>query len=100
MGIDLEGNTMTPTGTPMEGDMVTSPPKSLHSQGREGTNLKEWLASINLEQYGGVFAENGFEDHMDGLTELTDHNLKELGINIMGHRLAIIKSIKQMNSSQ
>jgi len=87
-----EGDAITRVDT-REGDIVTTN-GDVHYQ--NGQKLTDWLSEMHLNQYLGVFVENGFEDHMDALTELRNDDLRDMGISIMAHRLAIIKSINQI----
>jgi len=42
-------------------------------------DLAQWLAELGLSQYAAAFAENDVD--FDILPQLTDADLKELGIN-------------------
>ncbi len=53
--------------------------------------VSEWLNGLGLGQYSAVFEENAVEVHI--LPDLTDTDLKELGISALGHRKLILKSI-------
>jgi class 3 adenylate cyclase/tetratricopeptide (TPR) repeat protein len=52
-----------------------------------------WLASLGLEQYEALFRERQIE--ADGLPELTDQRLRDLGIPL-GHRLRMLRAIRQL----
>lgn len=51
--------------------------------------IREWLASLQLEQYADSFERN--EVTPDILTELDHEILKELGVDVIGHRLKLLK---------
>jgi hypothetical protein len=46
--------------------------------------MEEWLRNLRLGQYAQAFAENDIDFSVLG--ELTDADLKELGVNSLGHR--------------
>ena len=54
------------------------------------TQIGEWLQAQNLEQYADGFDENHIA--LEDLPELTDADLKELGVAAMGHRKAILRA--------
>ena len=51
-------------------------------------DIEQWLANLGLSQYADTFAENGID--VDVLSELTEEDLKELGV-LLGHRRKILK---------
>ena len=53
--------------------------------------VTEWLNRLGLDQYVVNFEENAIE--MDILSDLTDSDLKEMGIAALGHRKTILKAI-------
>lgn len=59
-----------------------------------GLNLQDWLDRIGLSQYIPAFEEN----HIDGtiLFELTNDDLKELGIQSLGHRKRLLAAIRDL----
>ena len=56
----------------------------------------EWLALLGLSEYAQVFAENGIDHSV--LCELTDQDLKELGV-LLGHRRKMLRAIAQLDDS-
>ena len=54
------------------------------------TQISQWLQAQNLEQYADGFNEN--EITLEDLPDLTDADLKELGVAAMGHRKAILRA--------
>lgn len=58
------------------------------------TDVARWLAGLGLEQYADAFAENDID--IDVVTELTDHDLKSIGISL-GHRRKILRGIKELS---
>jgi tetratricopeptide (TPR) repeat protein len=53
-------------------------------------HLRTWLADLGLEQYADAFEGNAVD--WDTLSELTDGNLKDLGVDKLGHRKKILKA--------
>ena len=60
--------------------------------------VMEWLNRLELGQYAATFEENAIE--FDILPELTDADLKEMGVNALGHRKAILKAINSLHPDQ
>jgi len=50
--------------------------------------IAEYLQSLELEQYLSIFQENDID--FETLKELSDGDLKELGITSFGHRKKIL----------
>lgn len=64
------------------------------------TTLKFWLNSIGMNEYLELFIKEGFGDdiaQMRALTNLTDNQLKSIGINKLAHRLLILDGIRALN---
>ena len=55
------------------------------------SELTQWLTSFGLEQYVDAFEDNAIETAL--LPELTDDDLKTLGVEALGHRKRILKAI-------
>jgi len=66
-----------------------SPPQSL-SSGAD-MDLAQWLAELGLGQYAAAFTEN--EIDFDVLAQLTDADLKELGVSSLGNRKRLLAAI-------
>jgi class 3 adenylate cyclase len=54
-------------------------------------NVADWLRALGLEQYEATFRENDVAGEL--LPDLTDYDLKELGITSLGHRRQLLKAI-------
>ena len=54
-------------------------------------NMKKWLEQQNLGQYADAFERNQID--LSILRELSDQDLKELGVNALGHRKLLLKAI-------
>jgi hypothetical protein len=54
-------------------------------------DLGGWLRSLGLEQYEAAFRENAIDEKM--LPRLTAEDLKDLGINLVGHRRLLLDAI-------
>lgn len=58
--------------------------------------IEDWLASLGLSEHAQCFAENYIDASV--LRDLTDHDLKELGIPF-GHRKKILRAIKGLEGA-
>lgn len=58
-------------------------------------DIAEWLKSIGLEQYALTFAENRIG--ADVLSELTDQDLRDLGVTALGDRKRLLVTIASLN---
>ena len=52
--------------------------------------ITEWLEKLGLSEYAQRFAENGIDP--DVLPDLTDQDLKDLGV-VLGHRRKMLRAI-------
>jgi class 3 adenylate cyclase/predicted ATPase len=58
------------------------------------TELAEWLARHGLGQYAQTFEENNIEYSF--LPELTENDLRKLGISSLGHRKKLLRAIEAL----
>jgi class 3 adenylate cyclase/tetratricopeptide (TPR) repeat protein len=58
--------------------------------------VEDWLRNLGMSQYVQVFAENDIE--FDVLVELTDADLKEIGVNSLGHRKRLLGAVAKLRS--
>ena len=58
-------------------------------------NVETWLAELGFEHYAAAFAENGVESSM--LHELTNEDLKDLGVDRLVDRKTILKAIARLS---
>jgi class 3 adenylate cyclase len=56
-----------------------------------------WLQSLGLGEYASAFVAQGVDFEL--LSELSDDDLKELGVVLLGHRKRIVKSIAALGST-
>jgi hypothetical protein len=56
-----------------------------------------WLESLSLGDYVAAFSKEQITG--DVLSEISDEMLKALGVDALGHRLKILKSVREMKSS-
>jgi class 3 adenylate cyclase len=56
-------------------------------------NVVKWLEGLGLAQYAAAFAENDVDFAI--LSNLTDADLKELGISSLGHRKRLLAAIAE-----
>lgn len=57
------------------------------------SDIREWLTGLGFAQYADAFEEN--EISVELLGELDQDLLKEVGITTLGHRLKILKALKE-----
>jgi class 3 adenylate cyclase len=55
-----------------------------------------WLEKLGLGQYAPRFAENDINFAI--LSDLTDQDLKELGVSSLGHRRQLLRAIAELNT--
>ena len=64
----------------------------------ERMKFKKWMENkVKLPQYFELLIDNGFED-MYSVTNITMEHLREIGIDKMGHRLKLMKSIAALKA--
>jgi class 3 adenylate cyclase/predicted ATPase len=61
-------------------------------------DISEWLEKLGLGQYASSFKENDIDTQI--LTQLTDTDLKELGICSLGHRKKILGAIEILDQQE
>ena len=59
-------------------------------------DLAEWLKGLGLDRYSAVFAENDID--FDLLGQLTDDDLKDLGVTSFGNRKRLLAAIAERNA--
>lgn len=57
-----------------------------------GSEVSEWLESQGFPQYRPAFAQNAITWEL--VPELTDQDLRELGVSVLGHRKQLLREIK------
>ena len=63
---------------------------------REGAVMQQianWLQNLGLGQYAQRFAENDINFAI--LADLTDQDLKEIGVTSLGHRRQLLRAITE-----
>jgi class 3 adenylate cyclase len=60
--------------------------------------VADWLGKLGLGQYAQPFAENDINFAI--LPDLTDQDLKELGVASLGHRRQLLRAIIELNSGE
>ena len=55
--------------------------------------IADWLQKLGLGQYAQPFAENDITFSI--LSDLTDQDLKELGVASLGHRRVLLRAITE-----
>ena len=59
--------------------------------------IADWLEKLGLGQYAQRFAENDINFGI--LADLTDQDLKELGVSSLGHRRLLLRAIAQLDNT-
>src|SRR6516162_7375227 len=54
-------------------------------------DISDWLRGLGLEQYASAFHDNAIDAEI--LRELTAGDLKDLGVNLVGHRRKLLAAI-------
>jgi class 3 adenylate cyclase/predicted ATPase len=65
---------------------------------RTTTDLAEWLGRQGLGQYAQTFAENNIEYSV--LQDLTENDLKNLGVFSLGHRKKLLRAIEALTAER
>ena len=60
--------------------------------------VADWLEKLGLGQYAQRFAENDINFFI--LSDLTDQDLKELGMSSLGHRRQLLRAIAELNRAE
>ena len=60
--------------------------------------ISDWLQKLGLGQYAQEFSENDID--FDVLPDLTDQDLRELGITSLGHRRRLLRAIADLGDTQ
>ena len=64
----------------------------------EAEKLRKWMKDeVKLPRYFNVLRDNGF-DNLESLQDLTDWDLKEMGIDKMGHRRRIMRNVNMLRA--
>jgi class 3 adenylate cyclase len=61
-------------------------------------DIAEWLRGLELDEYEPVFRANAIDERV--LPRLTAEDLKDLGINLVGHRRRLLDAIAALGAAQ
>ena len=61
-------------------------------------HIADWLEKLGLGQYARPFAENDINFSI--LSDLTDQDLKEIGVSSLGHRRQLLRAIAELNAAE
>ena len=64
--------------------------------GRIAVEVEAWLNALGLGQYGPAFVANAID--ADTLPQLTDGDLRELGVEALGHRKKLMAAIARLSA--
>ena len=79
----------------MENRFMMRQPGSTEEKKEEKT-VKQWLENVvRLPQYYDMFINHGFDD-LEIVGDMTIDNLKQIGVNKLGHQIKIIKYAKKL----
>ena len=59
-------------------------------------DIDGWLRSLGLERYEAAFRDNAINEKV--LPSLTAEDLKDLGVNIVGHRRLLLDAIAALRA--
>jgi hypothetical protein len=82
----------------MSGRSPFSGSKARVSSGAAMQQIADWLRRLGLGQYAKAFAENDINFAI--LPDLTDQDLKELGVASLGHRRQLLRAITELKGSE
>ena len=60
--------------------------------------ISDWLRELGLEQYASAFDDNAIDAEI--LRELTADDLKDLGVNLVGHRRKLLAAIAALRPTR
>jgi class 3 adenylate cyclase len=60
--------------------------------------IEDWLREIGLEQYAQRFVENDIDFRV--LPDLTDQDLKDLGVSSLGHRRLLLRAMAELKVAE
>jgi class 3 adenylate cyclase/tetratricopeptide (TPR) repeat protein/ABC-type transport system involved in cytochrome c biogenesis ATPase subunit len=61
------------------------------------SRIRDWLVSLNLDQHADLFEASAIE--WDHLRDLDHETLKEIGVDLVGHRLTILRAISEIEGN-
>src|SRR5712692_5771895 len=67
------------------------------SRGEASVDIAAWLHSLGMQQYAAAFRDNAIDAAI--LPELTADDLKDLGVNLVGHRRKLLAAIAALRSN-
>lgn len=61
------------------------------------TSVEDWLASLKMSRYVDNFQRTGLTD-LEAVARLTQHDLTQLGITLVGHQKKLLQSIHTLRT--
>jgi class 3 adenylate cyclase len=58
------------------------------------SNIRSWLESQDLGEYADAFERNRVD--LAILREISEQDLKEMGVNALGHRKILLRAIREL----
>ena len=68
------------------------------ARGETDVDIAAWLRSLGMQQYEVAFRDNAIDAAI--LPELTADDLKDLGVNLVGHRRRLLAAIAAMRGDE
>jgi class 3 adenylate cyclase/predicted ATPase len=62
------------------------------------SDIRAWLSDLDLAQYADAFEENDIDER--ALPELSDQDLRDIGIGSLGHRRVLLGAIKKRTAEE
>jgi hypothetical protein len=66
--------------------------------GEASVDIAAWLHSLGMQQYEAAFRDNAIDASI--LSELTADDLKDLGVDLVGHRRRLLAAIAALGADK
>ena len=94
----LGDSNLKPKPAPQKQSITNNLQAAMKFQSEEYSEVRDFLEQIKLEKYFDKMIDNGVED-LETILELQDQHIEQMGIPL-GHKLKIIKKIKDVRSEK
>jgi hypothetical protein len=71
--------------------------KTVREEGAAMQQIADWLEKLGMSEYAQCFAENDINFSI--LSDLTDQDLKEIGVSSLGHRRQLLRAIAEFKNT-
>lgn len=79
----------------VDDDNIFSQTKSTTISTWKSSSIEEWLKSVNLQKHSSMLLEQGITTG-SVLLQLTEDHLKEMGLLVIGERLALVNALDKL----